>query len=97
MKTRSSLFIIENLNYAQIESQIIDLIIQTYITKNGNEYFLIIDLMNLYSPKYANLVKNALILINTLFFIEHPIICDSNLHEISPESKRLLETMCIME
>lgn len=97
MKTRSSLFIIENMNYSQIESQIIEAIINTYITKNGNEYYLIIDLMRIYTPKYANLVKNALILINSLFFIKSPFVCGSDMQEISSESKKILETVCIME
>ncbi len=97
MKTRSSLIMVENASYSQIESQIIDAIIRTYVTKNGNEYYLIIDLMKIYTPKYASLVKNALILINSLFFIERSVLCGSEMQGISPETKKILESVCILE
>ena len=97
MKKRVSIITADPLNYAQFESKVIEAIIDAYITKNGNEYYLIIDLMKIEKPEFMNIIKNALIIILSLFFLDKPFECGDIITTCKPHEKELLESICILE
>jgi hypothetical protein len=61
---------LESMNCEEFENHIYKQVFEAYRKNNLQEYFLIIKLMKWYSEERKDIITNALIVINDLFFIE---------------------------
>ena len=67
-------------------------ILDAYETQNGDEYYLIIQLMKGTTPERSEIIKNALIIINTLFFVKKR--ARSHKHPDSQTDINILKILC---